>query len=652
MNKDLIENILENRFDMSQWELGFVDHFSDMCTSIGNNTLELKELSPRGLVEKRNPLTEKLCQVEICADPSKNRYYPIYVTKTRTLPWVVEQEGQLIQGNEDALSVNAILCSPSKNALIWKIDLKHHGKFPSEFKVRLSGKLTSPENQHHLCIKDNSVISYYRTGTKKTRYKSQIDRIQPVWAIKTSWEANIYIDEDNCEYMIYLKPEVFENDLVKTLTVQLNYDLVEEENLEGWSPENSFLELDIKRLLNERKKWWTDSLERIDVNNGDSVKTLRSAAGLIRTGNHWRGQDGKDDIIASYCSITNWASTAFFWDSLVSSVGLSFFNPDLSKDAVRALYTKQREDGCVPTCSYSHIEGSTFYPQAPITAWSLVHMLINGAADVGFLREILPKIKLLYKWFTDTQDHDRDGLPEWRFTGCPADNSPLYDHYAGFINKDLSEQWNIYLPPIASVSLASYLIMEAKCLAYLNDSIGQIDEKQYFLHEAIRLEGLLKEICLCNEELFFDYDHHNGRFNNILTLHSFLPIWAGVEIQDSLKKNMIEKYLLNEDHFYGECPFPYLAYSEEAYKPDGYWRGRIWPHTTLWMLELLWENGYHKEADIAADKLLNMMNQSEQILENYYSHPQMHGGGEPDYNWSLASYIYLENRAYRRRPFF
>jgi glycogen debranching enzyme len=254
----------------------------------------------------------------------------------------------------------------------------------------------------------------------------------------------------------------------------------------------------------------------------------------------------------------------------------------------------------------------------------------------------------LFHWFIQTQDHDGDGLPEWRFTGCPADNSPMYDHYALPIQRDLTLTWCTYLPPVASVSLASYLIMDAKCLAFLYKQLGNEERSAYFIRQAARLEAKLKEICVKDGELFFDYDHHIRRFNAALTLYSFLPLWAGVEIKADMKKRMIEEYLLNQKYFFGEKPLPYLAYSEDAYKPTGYWRGRIWTHVSFWIVEALWAEGYEKEADEAADRLIGMMNQGETLLENYHSSPETPGGGSPDYNWGAASYLLLADRTYRK----
>jgi hypothetical protein len=62
---------------------------------------------------------------------------------------------------------------------------------------------------------------------------------------------------------------------------------------------------------------------------------------------------------------------------------------------------------------------------------------------------------------------------------------------------------------------------------------------------------------------------------------------------------------------------------------------------------MLWAEGYREQADQIADRLLFMMEQREEILENYNSDPGMNGGGEMDYSWSFASYMNLESRAYR-----
>lgn len=644
-----VEQILLNRFDMTQWRTGFTDNFSHMCVSVDRKVLKLNELSPRGLVEWREPMTEPLCAVTLEKADSHGVAYPVYLSNTGFLPWVVRQSGIVQVGDSDFINAAAALYSPEYNKLIWNIKLTSENDVDGEYRIKFSGKMRFRGKNHSVKECENGVICVFDSRAKQSKYMAypQSDGVLPLWSVCTDNTDFAEIDKERGTYEVVSKPFTMKAGNNYTLSLHIEYETLPYESAETWLPKKPNPELNTDEEIDKRKNAWINYLGTDGGEKGDSVKTIRSKAGLLRNEFVWNNNSPKKRIVANYCSVTNWSSASFFWDSIISATGLMYYNMPLAEDAVKSVFCWQREDGCVPTCSYEHTVGSTFYPQAPISAWAAVHMLKHGASR-EFIEETVPKIDGLHRWFTDTQDHDRDGLPEWRFTGCPADNSPLYDHYALPIGKDLNSLWNIYLPPVASVSLGSFLIMEEKCLAYLFDRLGNAEKAREYRKSAENMGRRLVDICLENGEMFYDYDHHTKHFNHALTLYSFLPLWAGVPLDKAIKKKIIENYLLNKEYFFGEYPFPYLAYNEEAYRPDGYWRGRVWPHTTLWMLELLWSNGYCKEADEAADRLLKMMNQREEILENYNSSSEEAGGGEPEYSWSYASYLMIENREYRR----
>ena len=644
-----VEQILLNRFDMTRWRTGFTDNFSHMCVSVDRSVLRLNELSPRGLVEWREPMTEPLCAVTLEKVNSTDGEYPVYISNTEFLPWTVRQTGIAQADNSDFIGVSAALYSPEYNKLIWNLKLKAGNAAAGEYRIKFSGKMRFGEKNHSLRKCENGAVCIFDSSAKHSKYMTypQSDGIFPLWSVTAENVDFVTADKEKFSYQIVSKPFILAAGNYHTVLLHIEYETLPYDKAEIWQPKKINREICADEEINKRKSAWISLIGLKETENGDTVKTVRSKAGLLRNEFVWNNNIPEKRIVANYCSVTNWSSASFFWDTLISSMGLMYYNMPLAEDAVKSVFYWQREDGCVPTCAYEHTVGSTFYPQAPISAWAAVHMLKHGAS-MGFIEEIVPKIDKLHRWFTDTQDHDRDGLPEWRFTGCPADNSPLYDNYAQPICKDLNSLWNIYLPPIASVSLASFLIMEAKCLSYLFNKLGNIKKAHEYRKSAETMSGRLVDICLENGEMFYDYDHQTQHFNHALTLYSFLPLWADVPLDSAIKKKIIENYLLNKEYFFGEYPFPHLAYNEEAYRPDGYWRGRVWPHTTLWMLELLWSNGYCDAADEAADRLLKMMSQREEILENYNSSPEMSGGGEPDYSWSYAGYLMIENREYRK----
>lgn len=645
-----IEEILLNRFDMTRWETGFVDNFSNMSVSVNRQRLGLTEICPRGLIEWRQPMTEELCTFGVRTCCSNDRKFPVYIRKSEFLPWVIRQEGLCIDEEDSTLLFNTELFSPQTDMLVWKIDISYQGTIEKVIYLELDGCLLEKEKGHILQEAEKGVLFVFNPDTKVSKYLTfpQLDGILPIWSIRSEMLDGIKIDEPNASYSLTLKPLCLKPGEKVSLLIQLDYGTVGIENYKMWSPRRLCTIDETEQAIKNRRINWISNIGTVSEGGGDRIKKIRSAAGLLRCGCKWPTPNGEEAIIASYCSITNWSSTAFFWDSIIAALGLGQFNIQLAQDAIKTIYLRQREDGCVPTHSYAHANGSTFYPQAPITAWCMLRLVEYGLEE-SFIKDMLPRVDDLHQWFMRTQDHDGDGLPEWRFTGCPADNSPLFDHYARPINKDLSQQWNIYIPPVASVSLCSFLIMDAKCMARLYEKIGNKERCLFYTSYATDLEKKLKNICFKDGQFFYDYDHHTGCFNQALTLYSFLPLWAGVELEDAIIRDIIEKYLLNDTHFFGEYPFPYLAYSEEAYRYDGYWRGRIWPHTVIWILELLCNHGYEKYADVAAGRLLKMMYIKEEILENYYSSPSIHGGGEMDYNWSFASYLALENKIYKRQ---
>lgn len=617
-----IKEILKNRFNMTKDGCGITDNYSDGELCLGSGILEITHLNIRGLDSYRGTVAQRVLRPQILIG---GRKYPINIESSESYPWVFRAYANTIAGKK-FFRIEANLVSPEKNN--FKLFLDIDTDVP-DYSVSFGGAMAGGEKERRLMCGNNSVTGVYcieKSADPNPGYAIYSDSFV---SAETDSRGRYTLTTDKLGGNVRLEIDIsvfFTRDLSKPYEIKRNHKTLRE-------------------ILTEREAWWSAMLKPIanpdcDI---DVVRCVRCAAGLIRCGCEWNIGDEK--IIASYCSISGWSGLVCFWDSMVGAVGLSHFSPELAIDAVRAAYARQREDGFVTSTTYKFAPHNEIYPQAPITGWALKKILENTGNNekvTEALKELLPKAKKLHMWYLNTQDHDGDGLPEWRFTGAPADNSPIYDYYAKPINRSLDGEWNIYLPPIASVSLASFLIQEEKCFGELFRLIGEAEEAEFFINKAAELEELLNRYCF-NGEMYHDYDHIFGRYNDVLTLYSFLPIWAGVRMDEDIKHGMIKKYLLDEKYFFGEYPLPYVAYSEKEYSPTGYWRGRIWPHTTLWMLELLRENGYNDEAAEIEKRLINMMNQSEEIRENYFSDPGMEGGGVEDFLWSFAAYLELSH---------
>ena len=149
------------------------------------------------------------------------------------------------------------------------------------------------------------------------------------------------------------------------------------------------------------------------------------------------------------------------------------------------------------------------------------------------------------------------------------------------------------------------------------------------------------------EAMFYDVKTNtHEKLSGVKSPNMFLPLWAAVPLKQEQIKAIVERHMLNPKEFYRELPFPSLSYDNPCYDPQGYWRGRIWPHVAYWMIQTLWRQGYEKEAEQAAARLMKMLEKSPWLYENFESATGA-GIGQPDYNWGCATAIELLLERYK-----
>lgn len=159
-------------------------------------------------------------------------------------------------------------------------------------------------------------------------------------------------------------------------------------------------------------------------------------------------------------------------DTGVTPLQLWYFNqvaPGLfsfTRDILSSFFLKQHKDGFISNFSESG-SGQTRYIAFPILA-SLSIEIYENDPDERWLKEIYPKlINYLKYWFSENQDHDQDGFPEWsNAIHSLYDNLPIHDRWnpegVGILSK-----W------IESPMLASLLIKELKSCIQIGELTGE-----------------------------------------------------------------------------------------------------------------------------------------------------------------------------------
>jgi hypothetical protein len=409
--------------------------------------------------------------------------------------------------------------------------------------------------------------------------------------------------------------------------------------------------VDMEILESRNHERFLDDLnpETLANNLGPHLRTrlLRSRFALLRDG--LRGLDGEfGDEIACLCTAdASDFSCSFFWDTLFSSVAIGDFNQKYARGAIRTVFTRHlARDGSTPERKFNYSVPQRMAqqaPQAPVASWAVVQYLARHT-DPGFLSEIYPFLKANHTFWEKFSDMDQDGLSEWRWSGQICDNSPLWDDYSAFT--DLSGCG--WVPPVASVSLNSFLYMDARHMKDLSQRLGKLADVEYFDRRMSMLQDKLFEICYLPEERrFWDYNHHTGRHARVKTFYMFWPLVCGMPVPEDTARDLIENVLLDPGQFFGAIPFPSVAYDEPTFNPAGYWRGKAWPHISYWLLQMLCRYGYEKQADEAAHRILAWYSARDGFMENLTTDPaDVTPNGYPDYNWGCAAFSLLANRSY------
>jgi glycogen debranching enzyme len=316
--------------------------------------------------------------------------------------------------------------------------------------------------------------------------------------------------------------------------------------------------------------------------------------------------------------------THFLWDSCFQNLAYELLNPRLARDSLLQLTSCIRSDGKIPQflCSTWSRPGEA---QPALIGWAAQRLeKIPGQEDIGLI--LLPALEHNCHWWL-TNRMTKYGLIE---TGDGLetgwDNSPRFDYGS-----------------ILALDMNSYLINQLRYVSDLCCRLGREEDAGAWKQEADSLAAQLVELCYDPEKnLFFDVLVGTGKRLSTLTPAAFLPLWVGVPLKEDCVHAMIENTLLSPLHFFGQIPFPSVAYDDPAYACDDWWRGPTWMSAAYLMLETLSQYGYAEQALAAGERLYQIILQDGKTHELFNSKTGEGLGGE-EQGWTAAVFLRLKH---------
>ncbi len=318
--------------------------------------------------------------------------------------------------------------------------------------------------------------------------------------------------------------------------------------------------------------------------------------------------------------------THFMWDSAFQNLAYELMSEKTAADTLLQLAYAIRPDGKIPQFLCS-TWARPHFAQPALLGWAAKRFVERvGAENAGeeFIHTMADALAKNNAWWL-TQRITRFGLiccPDGLETG--QDDSPRFDR-----------------GPVLAVDMNSYLLQQMRATAFFcrlaGDGALAAEWEARADAFAARLAAYLYD---ADKNLFFDADPETGERRTLVTLSSLIPLWAGVPLPEEKIRSMIEDYLLNEAYFFGNVPFPCVAYNEPVYEPAQWWRGPTWMPVAWLMMEILDTYGYTAERAQAARRLYRVL-KKDAVLHELFDSSTGEGLGCDEQGWTAAIFIRL-----------
>lgn len=367
--------------------------------------------------------------------------------------------------------------------------------------------------------------------------------------------------------------------------------------------------------------------------------------------NNWRipaGEINYEGLFPSYHYIGFHGFWA--WDSWKHAVGLSYYDLNLAKNQMRAMFDFQSEDGFIVDCIFrdTTIEAHNYRDtKPPLSAWA-VAKIYEKDEDAEFVKELYPKLKNYHDWWYSKRDHDQDGLCEYGSTDgtiiaakweSGMDNAIRFDD-----SKILKNGEGAYSLDQESIDLNAYLYAEKLYLSKLAEVINKWEDAKTYKDEAELLKAKIQQQFYDPEDgWFYDTTIEGDVFIKGEGSEGWTALWANAATQE--QANAVKLKLMDPQKFYTKVPFQTMSADHEKFNPlKGYWRGPNWLDQAYFAVQGLRNYGFHTEAKKATIQIIEgadgVLGKGPSIRENY--HPITGQGlNAQNFSWSAAHLMML-----------
>ncbi|WDE08832.1 alpha-glucosidase [Thalassomonas viridans] len=355
--------------------------------------------------------------------------------------------GALVQRYRFAeLSVDFTLRFISNRTALVETRLINHTSQEKQFNLRWQGQLLSQWEQDKTV--KQALPEWTRSITAaKNGVQIHFGEVRETWHILTdassryqitrSVDATTKLDNEKHTYASSAQLSVAANQEVRLYTSHSYFHTQEEADQEQDKIKQA-LAAPEKHLQASQTRWrnyLTTGLKPGLTAGKNSDQQNRVAVKAIETLNgNWRSPAGKLLHNSVTPSVTaRWFNGAWAWDSWKHAYAMAYFNPEIAKDNIRALFDYQvSQNDTLRPQDHGMVLDAIFYnkdadrkgdggnwnernTKPPLASWA-VWQLYLATGDLAFVEEMYPKLQQYHLWWYRNRDHNRNGLVEYGAT--------------------------------------------------------------------------------------------------------------------------------------------------------------------------------------------------------------------------------------------
>lgn len=328
----------------------------------------------------------------------------------------------------------------------------------------------------------------------------------------------------------------------------------------------------------------------------------------------------------------------WLWDSCFHAIILAKLDPEAAVSELRALLSRQYEDGLLPHIIFWDTRitrpynwgwgksGVTSITQPPMLAYA-AHEIYLHTRETDFLDELFPSMLAFYRYlieYRDPTDHHLISIINPDESG--EDNSPRFDkpmHVSADVSffghmyerhklvranavcgfdADLCMKRNFW---VKDVPYNAILVKNLELLGKLARIVKDEEAEHYArTHETLIREAMRDT--MLEDGVFWPIEGGSGERLKVATWAHFAPLFAGL-----YTKEEAEAVIANHFHDHTTFRTPHgirtVSQQEPSYRAAGFWRGPIWMAPHWFIYRGLKDYGFVSEAawvKSASEKLI------------------------------------------------